>query len=242
MSLPTSRRFVAQLLEALSLLPQSDAENPLNAASEPAKKQLLSLQVLFPNEFLPALDLLDRRLVTRFRVMDEREGPRRPCDEPSKSTDNHTSNYETPLQHNPHDTIYYVRSAQQRSSRYSASYDTTTSYEVRLQSWNCSCPAFAFSAFPVMHSESPDLSYEPASEPRPHEDTVHGEGYAMDATKRDLTWAFGGATLSSDMPPVCKHILACVLVEECPKTFGAFAQESTVCVEEAAGWAAGWGD
>jgi hypothetical protein len=45
--------------------------------------------------------------------------------------------------------VYYVRSAQRRTSRYGTSVDATSSYEVRLRAWNCSCPAFAFAAFPA---------------------------------------------------------------------------------------------
>lgn len=78
-TLPTSRQFVTQLLNSLPSLPLTEdaaaapppTTNPLQNASEQVKKQILSLQVLFPNEFVPALDLLDRRLVTRFRICDD---------------------------------------------------------------------------------------------------------------------------------------------------------------------------
>ena len=53
-------------------------------------------------------------------------------------------------------------------------------------------------------------------------------------------WTFGGLTRGSDMP-VCKHLLACVLVERC-EIFQHLAVEQEVSVEELAGWAAGWGD
>jgi hypothetical protein len=43
------------------------------------------------------------------------------------------------------------------------------------------------------------------------------------------------------MPPVCKHILACVLVEHCG-LFAGFLENKGISVEEAAGWAAGFGD
>lgn len=59
-------------------------------------------------------------------------------------------------------------------------------------------------------------------------------------------WRFGGASLDTEgmgtgMPPVCKHLLACVLVDRCD-LFAAFAEEREIGEEEAAGWAAGWGD
>lgn len=57
------------------------------------------------------------------------------------------------------------------------------------------------------------------------------------------SWVFGGMSLGEDgVPPVCKHLLACVLVDRCKGLFGACVEERRVSVEEAAGWAAGWGD
>ena len=53
-------------------------------------------------------------------------------------------------------------------------------------------------------------------------------------------WSFGGLTLGSDMP-VCKHLLACVLVKYC-SIFSSFVEERDVSIDELAGWAAGWGD
>ncbi|KAL9614436.1 MAG: hypothetical protein Q9204_008833 [Flavoplaca sp. TL-2023a] len=46
--------------------PQSQNPNPLVPSPPALKPLLLTLHVLFPNELLPALDLLDRRLVTRL--------------------------------------------------------------------------------------------------------------------------------------------------------------------------------
>jgi hypothetical protein len=132
----------------------------------------------------------------------------------------------------PDSATYYVRSAQQRSSRYSSSYDSTTSYEVRLLAWNCSCPAFAFAAFPAVHPEPIIPVYDP------HDNSTHKEP----AEGTGKAWMFGGASLGDAMPPACKHLLACVLVEKCAGLFGGYVEERVVSVEEAAGWAAGWGD
>ena len=272
-TLPTSRRFVTQLLDSLPTPAINSADagtNPLSAVGDTAKKQLLSLQVLFPNEFLPALDLLDRRLVTRHGVGDGEQNTTTDTEittgvqsnEEVQSEDNkiaqpgdeqmdHTaditiSSADHPMTDIPppepttttpnyQDTIYYVRSAQQRSSRYSASYDTTTSYEVRLRAWNCSCPAFAFAAFPAVHPEPAIHTY----------DAQDGNGLVMGQTwgqEERVGWSFGGVSLGNAIPPVCKHLLACVLVEKCSGLFGGFVEEKVVSVEEAAGWAAGWGD
>jgi hypothetical protein len=262
-TLPTPRRFITDLLNSLpSPDTTADADaNPLSAVPEPAKKQLLSLQVLFPNELLPALDLLDRRLVTRLRVKEKPND----CtignghDEGGPGSDAQMADANTtvediptelhsdvrnedhrvapsveddvmtdaPNNSAPSSSVYYVRSAQQRSSRYNTSYDTTASYEVRLLPWNCSCPAFAFAAFPPESGTTIHTAYE------------QGEETAEDT---DTDWIFGGVSLGDAMPPVCKHLLACVLVEKCEGLFGGVLEERRVDVEEAAGWAAGWGD
>ncbi|MCJ1352642.1 MAG: hypothetical protein MMC33_002626 [Icmadophila ericetorum] len=79
LSLPSSRTLLTSLINQLSLLqpqehqlptlhPSETNNNPLLSASQEVKNLFLTLHVLFPHEVLPALDLLDRRLVTRFVV------------------------------------------------------------------------------------------------------------------------------------------------------------------------------
>ncbi|XPS90654.1 hypothetical protein M3J09_000090 [Ascochyta lentis] len=244
-TLPTSRDFVTQLLNSLPLLPHHDADaNPLNDAPDAVKKQILSLQVLFPNELLPALDLLDRKLITRFLISNAEPPPINSQMQTSDTLLNNTSSPDTPItppppppQNHPHsgDTVHYVRSAQQRSSRYSTSYDSTTSYEVRLQAWNCTCPAFAFAAFPPVHAEPQVSNYTPPSASTDSRDVDVAE------EREAVEWVFGGVSLGAGMPPVCKHLLACVLAERCRGVFGECVEERRVGVETAAGWAAGWG-
>ena len=257
-ALPSSRDFVTQLFTSLPSPPRSEAEaeaRPLSDAPEWVKKQLLALQVLFPNEFLPALNLLDRRLVSRLRIGIEESGEPTTADnaialapDVQMQEQNNTLN-DTALPAISGDlsssrdsgginTIHYVRSAQQRSSRFGTSYDNSTSYEVRLRAWNCTCPAFAFAAFPSVHPEPPVPEYVPTdangkmdSEASDEENRMAGSG-----------WNFGGLSLGEGMPPVCKHLLACVLAEQCGSLFGSCVEERRVSVETAAGWAAGWGD
>ncbi|KAF9732133.1 ubiquitin carboxyl-terminal hydrolase family protein [Paraphaeosphaeria minitans] len=285
--LQSTRTFVTQLVDALSARAASEhgaaGRNPhtnvLDGAGGEVKKLLLALHVAFPNELLPALDLLDRSLITRFRVrircdvdapggaaprglrgqIEGADADGAPGNSNSISNSDgiihaqtqhppHPSDTEmldapprlalpddtadgTPRDAAPHttslgDEVYYVRSAQQRPSRFTTSFDTLTSYQVRLAAWNCSCPAFAFSAFPPVHSDPPVPTYDPDC-----------------ATQvKNGAWRFGGVGLGEGMPPVCKHLLACVLAERCAGLFGACVEERAVGVEEAAGWAAGWGD
>jgi len=129
-------------------------------------------------------------------------------------------------------TIHYVRSAQSRPSRFGSSYDTTTHYEVRLQAWNCSCPAFAFAAFPATLPSDSQIRLGSRTE-------ESGSFKAPEDGGEE--WEFGGLARGDAIPPVCKHLLACVLVERCG-LFGEMVEERDISVEEAAGWAAGWGD
>jgi hypothetical protein len=304
-ALPTSRTFITQLFDSLSTLPSDQAAaatnnnaktntSPLNNLSDATRKQLLSLQVVFPTEFVPALDLLDRRLVTRFHIRNEEQvaelktvvdtgdqqqdvqmmqdttaGSEAPSPQQQQENVHTRTNPATPKEADPTDkdktnhlnnnSIYYVRSAQQqRSSRFATSYDTTTYYQVRLRAWNCSCPAFAFSAFPAttttvttrhVGNEEEEAAAAVHTPLHNNNSTTHQEvnnNKDSNNNNADNKWTFGGISLvgkgTMQPPPVCKHLLACVFVERCKGLFGGFVEDREVGVEEAAGWAAGWGD
>ena len=309
--LPDPRTLLTALVNALPPPQPTNAttSNPLAALPQSSKNLLLTLHVLFPHELLPALDLLDRHLVTRLRIHTRASrndvsaapgtkattgtnstAPAPRATSPSEqhsnadaapsiartapqdanaSLNSHVSGLIRTAGAPPQDAeiagdagvegvagegaapwprgavpcgpelargsalidagpyVYYVRSAQRRTSRYGTSIDATSSYEVRLRAWNCSCPAFAFAAFPASVVG------------------MEGQGEAMlnEEQERDTGagWKFGGVGLGGGTPPVCKHLLACVLGEWC-ELFKGFIEERDVSVEEAAGWAAGWGD
>ena len=251
--LPTARHFVSSTISALRK-PTVPSANPLT--DEPACKELLlTLHVLFPNELLPALDLLDRGLVTGLRL-----SPPGDSGERGTSGRDEAATTETVQQHDPFPAFdgiegdigqtrdaataptrrassrtYYVRSAQQQqssrntTSRFrNAAYEQTTYYEVRLNAWSCSCPAFTFSAFPATLSDDHDRIQNHS-----HSDMSYGG-------KESPSWNFGGLSQGTDMP-VCKHLLACTFVEH-SSMFADMVEERTVSMEEMAGWAAGWGD
>ncbi|EME85613.1 uncharacterized protein MYCFIDRAFT_88504 [Pseudocercospora fijiensis CIRAD86] len=144
------RRMVTALVNSVPNTAAADhISNPLRDLPQEARNIFLTLYALFGKELLPALDLLDRSLVTRLHT---------------SSGEEHTCK------------LYLVRSAQPQTSR-NTPYQHTNYYEVRLNAWTCSCPAFAFSAFPA--TEAPDRSINTNNEER---------------------WTFGGLTLGSDMP------------------------------------------
>ncbi|KAF7190301.1 hypothetical protein HII31_08632 [Pseudocercospora fuligena] len=184
-----SRRMVTALINSIPNIGTTDqSSNPLRDPPQESRNIFVTLYAIFEKELLPALDLLDRNLVTRLKTSET-------C------------------------KLYLVRSAQPQTSR-NPQYEHINYYEVRLNAWSCSCPAFTFSAFPAT---SDDIAPQPERLATMNEE-----------------WAFGGLTLGSDMP-VCKHLLACVLVEHC-QMFSHFVEEKQIAIEEMAGWAAGWGD
>ena len=241
-TLSTSRQLMASLISSISAagLTPNDVQNlnPLRDAPKFTQKALLTLHVTFPNELLPALDLLDRGLVTRFKLNRDdatrqpkalHAGLRHPPAEGDTAQNDGRASVGFPAlaEHGGRTTkVYYVRSGQSQP-RHRAAVNHTTSYEVRLDAWSCSCPAFAFSAFP-------------ASAPVPSGNSDCGVIDEQANDFRAASWSFGGLTLGTDMS-VCKHMLACLLVEHC-SIFAGFVEEREISVEELAGWAAGWGD
>ena len=207
----------------------------------------MTLHFLFPHEVLPALDLLDRKLVTRLLITSTVQA--------SSSIASSSGGAEIKSDGKKEDEeaapkvdreVFFVQSASatsttmssSRSSRYRKAYNPcNVHYEVRLQAWNCSCPAFAFAAF-----RSLSLSTK-----RNHGSTIdnnkddHVPNMKVMGAKRD--WHFGGTvTRPGAGAPVCKHILAAVLGREAPNLFGEGVTTRQVSREEGAGWVGGWGD
>lgn len=246
--LQTSRQFLDSLLlqqfPFSSPLPTSPTPpNPLQPQQKPL---LLTLHCLFPNELLPALDLLDRRLVTRFIIEHSKSSEvplieTAPVAEDVKDAEQTTG---APLQSPPPrrdrercGSVYYVRSSHQSRSRFASkrSEKTTSegmSYEVRLQAWNCSCAAFAFATF------SGEWDGANGDEDEPVSSDDGGGGVEGDDEEVVGAWRWGGMTLG-DGVPVCKHLLACVLAERV-EGLAASVEEKLVSREEMAGMAAGW--
>lgn len=205
------------------------------------KPLMLTLHCLFPNDFLPALDILDRGLVRRFVQADDDDAV--PTEKGHKQSviaegQSQPKGYSHIDLISPNEDIFLVTSASAVPPNSAApsstftTYEPEKGYEVRLHAWNCTCPTFALSAFRDLATRL-DSSTEQPSGPQ----QLHDLG--------PLVYPFGGTlTCSTDRnsPPICKHILACVLFARCPGLFG--AQGNGMCVvsmEELAGWCAGWG-
>ena len=116
-----------------------------------------------------------------------------------------------------------------------------TYYETRPYSWNCSCPAFIFSAFTAdgaSNEREIDSIHLTTDEEHSNREGRNVDGRVGTEGKR--SWMAGGLTTGTDVP-VCKHLLACVLVEHCANMFGHFVKQRDVSIDEMVAWGAGWG-
>lgn len=197
-----------------------------------ARTAFLTLHLLFPHELLPALDLLDRDLVS--------------CFSPAA---NSSTTPEAPPRAVGQE-VWYIQSASAiteadarsgGAGRYRNAMRgkaTETFYEVRLDSWNCSCAAFAFQAFSLLSTR----------EEQGERNAGHGEHEEMEAVADGYEgFRFGGTAVEGGVAPVCKHILAAALAKNLPGFALPLGKEGRVWKrdmgrEELAGWAAGWGD
>ncbi|KAI0429026.1 hypothetical protein F5Y09DRAFT_271884 [Xylaria sp. FL1042] len=278
MTLPAPRDLITSLISSLPSIPIADnASTTTNLTSShrssnqqagptnpfklipPAYRPLLTtLHVLYPSTLLPALDLLDRRLVTR--VILNRDIAPHPAHVQTEHTLTIKSNQETSAgegdshttsekqeDSKPPPLYHLVRSAQPQSHRRQHSTSTGGQvYVVRLESWNCTCAAFAFSAFPPLSSPfSSSLPGQAMSGypvfPAATEGDIEPQDIDISSGSENAarTWEFGG--LSADGRDgaggvaCCKHLLACVLAEKWDAVLGRYVEERLVGREEGAG-------
>ncbi|KAK7948777.1 coproporphyrinogen III oxidase [Apiospora aurea] len=268
--LPTPRALLTSLINTLSSIPpaavptQAPSSNPLKfLPPSQARPLLATLHTLYPNVLLPALDLLDRRLVTRIIPLVHGDVATAPAqqnapignDEPEV-----TPKEVNETQEEEPNFFYLIRSAQQPSRRGRRAIEAALNeggagptYVVQTRAWNCSCAAFAFSAFPA-ETASPVYHISASSLPRQPNATaarVSGNENRQEGEENDA-WEFGGMSKDGLNPeheddgvvgtggvPCCKHLLACVLAERWKDVLGGYVAERRAGKEEAAGLVAG---
>ena len=213
--LPNARTLLEHLFIQCSSAESDDASSSAKSSANeatgasilkalgPNDRQIwVSIHCMFPYELLPALDLLDRQLVTRLVLAEDDDAGFEEVD------------------------IYYVQSTQSKAR------SAINWYEVRLAAWNCNCLAFNFSV------ASLGLTRTGASP-----SVESSFGVDLGTTKPcPPSHTLGGCSLGDDVPPVCKHLLACYLARRCHRLLGQNVNRRVVSKEERAGWAAGWGD
>jgi hypothetical protein len=230
--------------------------NPLQNLPASARHLLTTLHVLLvPGQLWQALDLLDRGLVTRV-VHDAPSAntghlaaPRAASQQVRVHIHDHGGENSEAAGHGAPkskvkevSTFYIVKSAQDAKGRgprsggasgHAAVAGAGMSYVIRLGAWNCSCPAFTFSAFPAVSSSYISTYVVDAVG---HAGSKGGIQAPEDC---DDSWQFGG--LSRDgmegrgAVPCCKHLLACLLSEKWHSVLGTYVNERRVGSEEMAG-------
>ncbi|KAL4815939.1 hypothetical protein BDW67DRAFT_163420 [Aspergillus spinulosporus] len=276
----TQRRGHHRLTQAkpTSAFPTSQVAN--------LKPLMLTLHCIFPNEFLLALDILDRGLVRRVRSHACSQHHTSTGTEDGEDEDKRTSETQAQFKDSNQVTkedFFFVTSASTISSTPKPPFTASQhpggdhhqaqrqrqawqekGYEVRLQAWNCTCPFFTISAFR-------DMALEPSSSSSSSDQTVSADGDGnekatqhpaghesfsasasagadtVDTNAYAAAYSFGGTLPlhQESAPPVCKHILACLLAALCPGlgVNGGNEEDRFVTLdrEEIAALCAGWG-
>ncbi|KAH6656478.1 hypothetical protein BKA67DRAFT_552099 [Truncatella angustata] len=192
-------------------------QQPTNILSllPPSSRTLLTtLHVIYPSLLLPALDLLDRGLVTRVLVLDSDSKTTATSSSSSLPSSSPPAPGEAGQPARPGDarasTFHLVRSARpqpaRRGQRRAADAVTTSStttlaagitYMVRTCAWSCDCAAFAFAAFPARDSP-PTGGYHHhhiSSSPRDDDDADDNLSSGFPSGLRTGSWEFGGLGL-----------------------------------------------
>ncbi|KAF2221402.1 hypothetical protein BDZ85DRAFT_297344 [Elsinoe ampelina] len=115
-------------------------------------------------------------------------------------------------------------------------------HHVRVDGWWCGCPAFAFALFPSRPPQARVGRGRGGGGKEGREDGGEGERWRGEGAAAGVgdEWDAGGLLRGGEVP-MCKHLLACLLVERCGALFGGFVKEREVGMEEWVGWGAGWG-
>ncbi|TRX90494.1 hypothetical protein FHL15_008663 [Xylaria flabelliformis] len=263
-TIPTLRDILTSLISSLPSIPIADhatttisshkisnqnvasssSTNPFRLIPPAYRSILTTLHVLYPSTLLPALDLLDRRLITRviLKQDDTQQHTTNIQDVTITSAQESEADGAMKEENKPLPLYHLVRSAQPQSHR--RQHSTSSGgrvYIVRLESWNCTCAAFAFSAFPPL---SPSTSLFSSSAQSPQVETryqIFSEDDAMSSDEDAAqTWEFGGLSADEEHGagggvPCCKHLLACVLAEKWNAVLGRYMEERLVSREEGAG-------
>lgn len=223
MSRQTQNRLIDILFDTLQKLPTQLHAGNVNL--EPAKSALLTLHALFPSVFLPALDMLDRNLVTRLVLNSENHT----FGDQGMGKSFHTRPMDETLSER---SVYYVRSnapphpTQGRFSDRLA--DEDLYYEVRVGVWNCTCASFTFAA---LNAAKPTHSPSSTSQQR----TTRGKWDGVDPIPAGLRGRYVNER-TQDIP-ICKHLLACSLANGWSAAEG-MIEVKHVSKDEMAGWAA----
>ncbi|KAL7944547.1 hypothetical protein V8C42DRAFT_325138 [Trichoderma barbatum] len=208
-------------------------DTPSSAQDANWRQQLLTLHVIFPSLLLPALDLLDRGLVTRLIVADKQNArggaevvaaPPNDILEDKETADtvdqpeSRIPNSRQAIDCKDQICIYTVQSAASTTSRRKRHAPKPAKvYAVHLDAWGCSCGGFAIDAYSNYDATNTSENLQSSTPPK---------------------W-FGTLELdrrlaSQEDFTCCKHLLACLLAEKWRTTPGGHVQDNYTTKEELA--------
>lgn len=219
-TLPSPRTILNALLSRIATIPlppappssSSGPSNPLSLTPPSHRHLIITLHVLFPTLMLPALDLLDRRLVARVILDDGLSYRPRHHPDATHGGGKEAEFYlvsssvaPAPPRRQGEDGI--AAQAVQAVGRF---------YIVRVGTWHCTCAGFAFAMAGGRREEE-------------GRDDDAGEGMEEGV-------GFGGVSVDGpgEGTPVCKHLLACLLAERWEGMRG-YVRERRVGREEMGG-------
>ncbi|KAL7785145.1 hypothetical protein V8C37DRAFT_394690 [Trichoderma ceciliae] len=194
---------------------ESISIEPSSARHSNWRRQLLALHVIFPSLLLPALDLLDRGLVTRLLVGNKPQGALETTATShagileggeAEPTQGHSTgrvpSSRQEMNGKNQICLYTVQSAASASAsatsrRKRHKPQASKAYAVHLDAWSCSCGGFALDAYSNHHVTNDTEQLQRSTPPG-----CFGN-LALD----------GRLGLQEDFP-CCKHLLACLLAEK----------------------------
>lgn len=243
--------------------------NPLRLIPPAQRPLLATLHVLFPSLLLPALDLLDRGLVSRLVLLppslaassggsSSHHHPPPPHLHPSHHHHHHEKSPSPPLSR-----VYQVRSAQhhnhghQKKRSRAARVGEEMGYTPHHQHGGGGGSSVGGGAYYIVHTAAwsctcaafafaasfPSSTSSSSALSRPVVEEGHrGKRRQHEEGRSAESWSFGGYADYGDedaTPPCCKHLLACVLAERWDGVLGRYMDRRDVGREEMAGVFAG---
>ncbi|KAH0444590.1 ubiquitin carboxyl-terminal hydrolase family protein [Colletotrichum camelliae] len=263
-SQPTPRAVLTSLINSLTTttlppLPQPSS-NPLKSLPQSQRPILVTLHVLFPSLVLPALDLLDRNLVTRVVKVDALpydtdsdtdDDNQVPDADPAidPAADQHYHHHHQPSSPsnsddqdaNDQDEATAVPNRDEPAAFHLVRSVASTFRRNQSAAMTTSTAATYLVQLDAWNCTCANFAFEafPAAAAASESDLeILGAGAAEDEIEVSPDWQFGGLSLDGEDSggvPCCKHLLACLLAEQWCDVLGSYALEKRLDREEIAG-------
>ncbi|KAJ0387354.1 hypothetical protein COL922a_002399 [Colletotrichum nupharicola] len=261
-SQPTPRAVLSSLINTLTASPLTPlpqpGSNPLKSLPQSQRPILVTLHVLFPSLVLPALDLLDRNLVTRVvkvdalpydtdtdtddedQVPDAAAGGGPAIDPADQHHPPSSPSISDDQDANDRDEATAVPNRDEPAAFHLVRSVTSTFRRNQSAAMTASTATTYLVQLDAWNCNCANFAFEafPAGTTASESDLeVLGADAVEDEIEVSPDW-FGGLSLDgkdSGGVPCCKHLLACLLAEQWCDVLGSYALEKRLDREEIAG-------